>query len=191
MVLVALTLSAALLLVEVALPTFGVAGLTSFFLAAVALTGAADRGTAWWPLLLVGAAVSVWAVLLAGQWSSPAYQIAAASLFAAGSVGYALLARDAAAVALAAAGSVGLPGTYRPLFRAAGRLRDMPPQLGMDALVGRGGTVTRWDNTSGTVRVDGSLWNASGSGPLQPGAEIVVVGHSGMTVDVARRAAVP
>lgn len=184
-VLVALTLSAALLLVEVALPTFGVAGLSSLALAAVAFTTAGDQEQPWWPLLLVGAAVCLWAVLVAGQVASPTYQVVAAGMFAAGSVGYGLLARDPATVALGAAGSVALPCTFRPLLRAASRLRALPAQLGMEALVGRAGTVVRWRSRSGTVRVDGSLWNARSDVPLAPGTDVVVNGYTGMTVHVA------
>lgn len=183
-VLVALTLSAALLLVEVALPTFGVAGLSSLALASVAFFTASDQEHPWWPLLLVVTAVCIWAVLLAGQWTAPPYQLAAAGMFAAGSVGYGLLATDAATVALGAAGSVALPFTFRPLLRAAARLRELPPQLGMESLVGRSGTVVGWGDRSGTVRVEGSLWNASADLPFSPGTEIVVDGFSGMTVHV-------
>ncbi|HEX2700731.1 MAG TPA: NfeD family protein [Acidimicrobiales bacterium] len=190
-VLVALTLSAALFLIEVALPTLGVAGFTSLGLGIVAFTAAGDQRHPWWPLLLVIGAVCLWTVLLVGQWAAPAYQLAAAGLFAAGGVGYGLLARDAATVVLAAAASAGLPFCFSPLLRAAGRLRQLPPQLGMEALVGRTGTVVRWDDATGTVRVDGSLWNASGRVPLRPGAAVVVDGFTGMTVHVTSRAPVP
>ena len=191
MVLVALTLSAALFLVEVALPTLGVAGFTSLALAVVALTAAGDQDQPWWPLLLVVAAVCLWTVLLAGQWAAPAYQLVAAGMFAAGSVGYGLLARDPATVALAAGASVVLPFCFSPLLRAASRLRQLPPQLGMEALVGRAGTVVRWSGSTGTVRVDGSLWSARSRHPLRPGAEVVVEGFTGMTVHVTLGAHVP
>ena len=192
LVLVALTLAAALLVIEVApVPTFGVAGLSSLALAAVAFSTAARHdGDPWWPLLLVGAAVCLWAVLVAGQFTSPGYQLAAAALFAAGSIGYGLLAHDAATVALGAAGSAVLPLAFRPLQRAAGRLRALPAQLGMDALVGRAGLVVDWHDRAGTVRLDGSLWNASSHLPLTPGTSVVVDGYSGMTVHVALGAAV-
>lgn len=184
-VLVALTLSAVLLLVEVALPTFGVAGLTSLALAAVAFVTAGNQEQPWWPLLLVGAAVCLWAVLVAAQVASPSYQLLAAAMFAAGSIGYGLAARDPATVALGAVGSVAVPFSFRPLLRAASRLRDLPPLVGMDALVGRAGTIVRWRDEAGTVLVDGSLWNASGDLRAPAGTPVVVSGYTGMTVHVA------
>lgn len=190
MVLVALTLSAALLLIEVALPTFGVAGFTAFALAAVALTAAEDQNHPWWPLLLVGLGVCLWSVLLLGRGRSSTFQLVAAGTFAAGSVGYGLLARDAATVAIGAATSVGMPFAFQPLRQAANRLRELPPQTGMESLVGRTGTVVNWHGRSGTVRVDGSLWNACSDLPLAPGSEVLVDGYTGMTVHVALCAAV-
>ncbi|MGI8686372.1 MAG: NfeD family protein [Acidimicrobiales bacterium] len=190
-VLVALTLSAALFLVEVALPTFGVAGFTSLFLAVVAFGAAGDQGHPWWPLLFVVSAVCLWTVLLAGQWESPAYQLVAAGMFAAGSVGYGLLAGDPVSVVLGAGTSAAMPFCFAPLHRAATRLRQLPPQLGMEALVGRSGTVVHWGDGAGTVRVDGSLWNACSHIPLSPGTAVVVDGFTGMTVHVTLGAPVP
>ena len=191
MVLVAMTLAAVLLLVEVALPTFGVAGLSGLGLVVVALIAAGDQGEAWWPLVSVAAAVSLWAVLLTGRWDSPVGQLVAAGLFAVGSVGYGLLAEDALTVALGVAGSAALPAAFRPLLRATNRLLDLPPQLGMDSLVGRPAEVAQWSGRSGSVRLEGSLWNATSEAELTQGAEVVVVGHTGMTLRVALRAAVP
>ena len=189
-VLVALTLSALLFLVEVALPTMGIAGGTSVALAAVAVVAAGDLDHPWWPLLLVVTGVCLWAVLLAGQWESSSWQLVAAGMFAAGGVGYGILARDPATIGLAAAGSVALPFTFRPLHQAASRLRQLPPQLGMEALIGRTGEVVRWDDGSGTVRIDGSLWSARSNIPLSPGTVVVVDGFKGMKVHVTLSASV-
>lgn len=190
-VLVALTLSAALFLIEVALPTLGVAGFTSLALAVVGFNAAGDQDHPWWPLLLVIAAVCLWTILLVGQWAAPASQLVAAGLFAAGSVGYGLLARDPATVALGVATSAALPFCFGPLLRAASRLRQLPPQLGMEAMVGRRGTVVQWADLAGTVRLDGSLWNARSRLPLAPGTAVVVEGFTAMTVHVALGAPVP
>ena len=191
MVLVALTLSAALFLVEVALPTLGVAGFTSLALAVVGFSAAGDQHHPWWPLLFVIFAVCLWTVLLAGQWDSTTYQLVAAGMFAAGSVGYGLLARDPVTVVLGAGTSVAMPFCFAPLHRAANRLRQLPAQTGMEALVGRHGTVVQWGDGAGTVRVEGSLWNASSHLPLAKGAAVVVEGFTGMTVHVTLGAGVP
>ena len=52
----------------------------------------------------------------------------------------------------------------------------------MDALVGRVATVERSDGHAGTVRLDGSLWTATGgSGSLpDPGETVLVAGYDGM-----------
>jgi len=190
-VLVAITLSAALLLVEVALPTFGVAGVSALGLAVLAAGSADDQHHQLWPLLAVAAAVCLWAALLFARRRSAVTQAVAAGLFATGSVGYGLLAGDAATVALAAAASAGLPFAFRPLMGSASRLAELPPQIGMESLPGHSGTVVAWDGGSGTVRIDGSLWNARSDVGLSPGSEVVVQGSTGMTVHVVLCAAVP
>lgn len=190
-VLVAITLAAALLLVEIALPTFGVAGTTALALTAVALVSASDQGHPWWPLLAVAAAVCLWAALLTVRRPPPMAQVLAGGLFALGGVAYGLLARDPATVVLAAAGSVGLPFAFGPLLKATNCLRELPPQTGMEALVGRTALVVHWDGLSGTCRIDGSLWNARGPGAIMPGTEVVVTGYRRMTVDVAVVAPAP
>jgi membrane protein implicated in regulation of membrane protease activity len=190
-VLVALTLAAALLLVEIALPTFGLAGTSAFGLTVVAILTLGDRRDPWWPLVLVAAGVALWAVLLAGRWTSAAAQAAAAAMFGLGSIGYGILAGDPATVVLAVAGSVAVPFAFRPLARATDRLLALRPQTGMDSLVGREGVVVRWEGRAGTVRIDGTLWNARSASALSPGDEVVVGGFAGMTVDVALRAPVP
>ncbi|MGH9188875.1 MAG: NfeD family protein [Acidimicrobiales bacterium] len=190
-VLVAITLAAALMLVEVALPTFGLAGTSALALAAVAVLAAGDQAHPWWPLLAVAAAVFLWAVLLIARRPSPTGQWVAAGLFAVGGIGYGVAARDPATIVLAIGGSVALPMAFRPLMHAANRLLELPPQTGMEALIGRTGTVVRWNGRSGTVRVDGSLWKARSAFDLSPGDEVVVCGHTGMTVEVALPSPVP
>lgn len=190
LVLLALTLASVLLLVEVALPTLGIAGLSAIGLSALGFAAAGDDDP-WWPLALVAIAVCVWALLLAARRASPGGQLAGAALFAVGSVGYGVGASDPAAIALGVAGSLALPAVFKPLLRATIRLVDLPPQTGMDSLVGRPGTVVRWGAGAGTVRIDGSLWNAEARGPLGPGDRVRVVGHQGMTLEIAPRASVP
>jgi membrane protein implicated in regulation of membrane protease activity len=71
------------------------------------------------------------------------------------------------------------------LHDAAMRLLDKPAKVGMDWLVGQPAVVERWHGTSGTVRAQGSLWNASGPVDLAAGDTVDVVAYAGMTVTVA------
>ncbi|HVE94848.1 MAG TPA: NfeD family protein [Acidimicrobiales bacterium] len=190
-VLLALTLAAALLLVEVALPTLGVAGTAALVLAVWAVALVDRQGYAWWPLMSVVAAVCVWAVLLTRRRASVASQAVAAVLFGAGSTAYGLLADDPATVAVGLVGAGALAAGFRPLLASTRRLLELPHQTGMDALIGRTGVVTSWADGRGTVRIDGSLWNARDPRELAPGTEVTVRGFSGMTVEVALRTSIP
>jgi membrane-bound ClpP family serine protease len=187
LVLVAFTLAAVLFLVEVALPTFGVAGLSALALASLGFAAAAEHDQAWWPLLLATAGVCLWAVLLFARRTSVLAQVAAAGLFIVGGASYGALAGDPITVVLSVAGAAALFFSFRPLLARTTRLHDLPPQLGMDALVGRAGVVAKWDGDAGSVQLDGSLWNAKSPSPLVAGDQIVVVGYTGLTIDVALR----
>ncbi len=187
LVLVAFTLAAILFLVEVALPTFGVAGLSALALASLGFAAAAEHDQAWWPLLLAAAGVCLWAVLLFARHTSIVTQIAAAGLFIVGGASYGALADDPITVALALAGAAALFFSFHPLMAKTTRLHDMPPQLGMDALVGHVGVVARWESDAGSVQLEGSLWNARSQSSLDAGDEVVVTGYAGLTIDVALR----
>jgi membrane protein implicated in regulation of membrane protease activity len=185
-VLVATTLAAAMLLIEAALPTFGLAGATALGLGIVAALSADPDDGPLWPLLLVVAAVGTWAVVLTLQRpASTDLQVVAAAMFAVGSIGYGILATDVLTVVIAVAGSAALPVAFPTLQRAARRLVDMQPQVGMEALVGRTGEVVRIDGDVVTVRVDGSFWNARSPAALSPGTHVVVLAFTGMTLEVA------
>jgi len=185
-VLVTTTLAAALLLIEAALPTFGVAGTSAFALGVVAVASANETDAPWWPLLFVVVAVGLWAVVLAmHRDASTELQVVAAALFATGSVAYGVLATDALTIVVAVVSSVGLPLAFPRLLGATRRLVDLPPQTGMEALVGRTAEVVHADGVHGTVTLDGSFWNVHGTVPLAPGSCVVVVAWSGMTLEVA------
>jgi membrane-bound ClpP family serine protease len=181
-VVVSLTLASALLLAEIALPTFGVAGVTGTALALGGLTAVSRQDHPWWPLLLIALAVSLWAVMLVRRSATPLSQVLAAGLYALGGIGYGLLSHDTPSVAVAAVAAVGLPAGFPSLMTATDRLLRERPQVGMDALVGRVATVERSEGRQGTVRLDGSLWSAtSGSGELPaPGDTVRVAGYHGM-----------
>ncbi|PWG65739.1 NfeD family protein [Spiribacter halobius] len=75
-----------------------------------------------------------------------------------------------------------------PLYRHA--LRDAPPH-GVAALLGERATVATRLCPHGQVRLRGERWRArSADGqPLDPGTEVVVVAHRGLTLVVAPAAA--
>ena len=77
-----------------------------------------------------------------------------------------------------------LAASYPTLRRMAGQVADRPTKTGMSALVGQRGTVVRWKGQAGTVRLQGSLWNAVGPAPGPAGAEVEVIGWSGSTIQV-------
>ncbi len=187
--LVATTLAAVFLLVEAALPTFGVAGLSALACGFVAFAAAEGGDEPWWPLVLVVAGVILWAIaLVTRRPASVLTRVVAAGLFAAGGIAYGIAASDVPTVVVAVAASIVLPVAYPKLEHATRRLNDLAPQLGMDALVGRRTKVVRVDGadpTVGTVQLDGSFWNVHAGVPLAVGAVVVVTAWSGMTLEVA------
>ncbi|MGH9021493.1 MAG: NfeD family protein [Acidimicrobiia bacterium] len=187
-VIVALTLASALLLVEAALPTFGLAGLSGLALGVGGLVAVGRQGEAWWPLAFLAFAVCLWAVLLVRRSAPRRSQLAASGLYVMGGVGYGIGARDPAAIAVAAIATLGLSAGFPPLFAATSRLLDGPAQMGMEALIGRLAMVERSEGTKGTVRLDGSLWTATADPGFvsipQPGAAVTVTGSEGMVLRV-------
>src|SRR5439155_19016855 len=103
----------------------------------------------------------------------------AAGLYAAGTVGYGAVTGSVGAIGVGAVATAGLSAGFPVLLRQARRLLDQPPQVGMEAFEGRKATVASWDweANRGTVRLDGSLWNATADLPIHTGDEVLVVGH--------------
>ncbi len=109
--------------------------------------------------------------------------LAAGAVLAVGGLGGGIVLGILAAFVLAATGLavVGLSVTKG----AAVRKRHI-----RTGLVGRLGVVRRWDQSKGTVLVDGALWHARPSSPeeeeLREGDEIVVERVSGLTLGVRK-----
>jgi membrane protein implicated in regulation of membrane protease activity len=186
-------LASVLLIVEAApLPTFGGSALVGIVLLIAAIAGIAGSGVAWWPLVLVAAAVVSWGVMLARRSAPPAQQGITLALFVLGGCIFGILATDVWTVLLALGATGGMTTAFPALFERSTRLLDQPAQVGMDALVGAHGTVARWeaDAGRGTVRVHGSLWSAVRDHDdetdiaLSEGAAVVVTGYQGMTLRV-------
>jgi membrane protein implicated in regulation of membrane protease activity len=192
-VLLALSIGAALFVIEAALPTMGVAGTFAFGLGAVAVLAIDRQDAEWWPLLGPAVAVVLWSVLIARHQRSIVVEGTAAVLFAGGSVAFGLAADSPGTAVLGVVLAAGLAVDYPWLQRKAGQLADRPLQVGMGALVGEQAEVVAWKGQSGTVRHQGSLWNAVLSGPdgsavPRKGDTVDIVGWSGMTVEVVHRA---
>lgn len=188
---VAVVLAAALLIIEIALPTLGLAGLTAFGLAAFAAVGISEGGFNWAPLLLCAVGVGLWAVMVARNEASVVQQAVAAGCFGTGSLLFAVAESDLPTFFLALGASLCLPAGFPVLFRKAGSLRDQPPAVGMESYVGRTATVSEWSGGRGTVTLDGSYWNAAGPGGLRPGDPVVVTGFEGMCFTVRASAPTP
>jgi membrane-bound ClpP family serine protease len=163
-----------------------VAGIGGFALLWVGLTGVSQGDDIWAPLTLIAVSVSLWAVLLVRRTTSPTGQLTAAGLYALGTVGFGALAGSPGAMAVGAGATGALAATFPVLLRAADRLLEQPAQVGMEAFDGRKATVVSWDweANRGTVRLDGSLWNATADVPVRAGDEVLVVGHERMELRI-------
>lgn len=191
-VLLATALAAILILVEAALPTFGVAGTAALGFATIAILSTGDDDQSWWPLLFVVFAVMLWAVQLTVRRHHRALEVAAAVAYAGGSIGYGIVAQDATAIVAGVLTSAVLPLVFPRLLGATRRILDQPPRAGMESLVGLPGVVVASPVESPavdrlTVRVEGSLWNAQAAAAMSEGAAVVVTAFNGSTLVVAPR----
>lgn len=190
-VLLAFSLAAALIVVETALPTMGVAGALAIVFSVVGVVGVNNQDAEWWPLAGCAVAVVLWIALIAYRKRSVPLEVLAAGLFAAGALGFGVAEDSVGTGLLGVAKACVLLVAFPYIHAAAVRLVSQPAKTGMDALVGVVGVVTAWDGRAGSVRVQGSLWNATAGDAAPPfaiGDEIDVVGFSGMTVQVAPHA---
>ena len=153
----------------------------------VGVEGVSQRDETWAPLMLIAVAVCLWAVLLVRKSAAPSGLATAAALYALGTVGYGAVTASVGAIVVGAAATAGLSTAFPVLLRQTQRLLDQPPQMGMEALEGRRATVVSWDweANRGTVRLDGSLWNATANVPVREGDEVLVVGHDRMELRIA------
>ncbi len=185
-VLLCVMIAAALLLVEAALPTFGIAGATGMLAAVGAAVGINRQDAEWWPLFGTAAAIIVWALLILARRRSPIAEAAAIAAFAAGGLGFAAVNSDWASAALTIVGTVGLALAFPPLHGAATKVLDAQPQTGMESLVGQPAVVDRWADNGGVVLLGGTRWNAVGAAvaDLHGGDRVTVVGSHGNTLVV-------
>ena len=136
-VLLCVVLAAALIVAEVALPTFGLAGFTGFALVVVATIGINDAGMEWWPLSLMAVAVGLWSVMIARRTTTVVQQAVAVGLFTVGGVYFGVLEEDPLTIVLALLGAAGLAAGFPVLLERSSRLLNAQPEVGMEAFVGR------------------------------------------------------
>lgn len=184
-ILVVITMAALLLVVEAALPTVGIAGTLALVLSVAAVVGIERQDATWWPLLGPAVAVVVWCVMVARRSRPPAGQAAAAVAFGGGSIAFGAMADSPATAIIGAVAAAALAAAFPTLHGAAQRLLEGPTQVGMDSLVGATGEVVAWTGRAGTVRLQGSLWNATSNHPLEVDDPVAVVAFSGTTLEVA------
>jgi membrane-bound ClpP family serine protease len=186
-VLVGVTFAAVFAVVELALPTLGVAGLLGVFCLGVAGGGVVRQDDlVWWPLLGTAVAAVLWTVSIVLRRRSTGLEAAAAALCLAAGLGFAAANRDAASAVVAVALAAGLWVAYPALHQAATKLVERPAQTGMEALVGRTVLVDRWDGDGGIVLLDGTRWNAeSVGGGFSRGDHAAVVDFHGSTMRIA------
>ena len=183
-VILAAAAAAIFLLLEVALPTVGLAGTTGLALGALAVWGIDRQDEQWWPLLAVVAAIVVWGVLIAMHRRSITVEGVAAALFLAGGIGYSIATTDWSAALTAVVATAILAWAYPHIARGASRLTSAPPAVGLDSYAGELAKVVEWDAGRGRVLMHGSLWSASGPPDLSTGDEVVVVTTSGLSLQV-------
>jgi membrane-bound ClpP family serine protease len=179
--------ASALFIIEVALPTAGVAGTLAIVLGVTGVVALNRQEAVWWPLLGPKLAALLWAVMIARRSRSRAQEGTAVLLFAAGSIGFGLLADSPFTAVLGGVAAVALGAAFPGLHSAARRLLEGPTKVGMDSLIGQPGVVSAWTDRTGTVIVQGSRWNAAGDDGLAQGDEVEVTGYTGMTVTVVHR----
>jgi len=185
-VLLCVAVGALLLIVEVAVPTIGVAGTLALLCGGLAVAAIVEQDATWWPLLLSALAVATWSVVIVRQRRSAALEMLAAGAFAVGGALFAIVNDDVMSMVVTAVGTPLLAFGFPRLHDAATRLVRRPAEVGMEALVGATAIVDRWNGDAGVVLLQGARWNARSPGALRavPGVPVTVVGYHGSTVTV-------
>ena len=185
--LVALTVAAGLIVLEAAVPTFGIAGLLGTLAGGLAVWAVVEADKPWWSLLLVIVAIILWVILVAIHRRSTPLELTAVGLYAAGGVGYGIAAGDLSTIFIAILGAVGLAWAFPYAHRWTRGLVEAPSAMGMEAMVGRVGVIENVSGETLSVRIDGSLWNAQSAlcpdgsqlPPPQVGFRVVIISSSG------------
>lgn len=150
------------------------------------IRGTSMRDETWAPLMLIAVAVCLWGVLLVRRTASHSGLATAAGLYAVGSIGYGAVTGSGTAMGVGVVATAGLWAGFPFLLRQTIRLLEQPPQVGMEALEGLKATVVSWDwgANRGTIRLEGSLWNATADVPVREGDDVLVIGYDRMELRI-------
>jgi membrane-bound serine protease (ClpP class) len=92
------------------------------------------------------------------------------------------------AIVVVAAAIVDLIETGVFVWWSRRRRRRGPAAVGVQSLVGRSGVALRrldpGSASPGQVRIDGEIWSARASAPVDPGGRVTVAAVEGLTLDV-------
>ncbi|MDQ3600033.1 MAG: hypothetical protein M3408_02020, partial [Actinomycetota bacterium] len=125
-VLVCVAVGALLLIVEVAVPTIGVAGTLALLCGGLAVAGIVEQDATWWPLLVSALAVAMWSAMIVRQRRSAALEMLAAGAFAVGGALFAIVNDDVMSMVVTAVGTPLLAFGFPRLHDAATRLVRRP-----------------------------------------------------------------
>jgi membrane protein implicated in regulation of membrane protease activity len=128
----------------------------------LAAVGIGGGDTEWWPLVGVPVAVGIWASMIATSKSPFSRRAVAGLVYAVSAITFGTVNGDAVALVVADLSSVILPFAFPWVMSTAAVRLALPPREGLEKLIGKLGTVTLWSGSSGVVRVEGGLWNATG-----------------------------
>ncbi len=186
-VFVAATLATIAILIEVALPTLGFAGLFALSLSVLAAWGIDARSLPAWPFVFVALAVLLWAIELVTR--SNRWRWVALASFGVGASSFAIVAGDLPTVIVATLACVVMVVTFTPIDSAMGRLLGRQADTGMESMPGRRAVVDRWEAIDtftghGVVILAGTRWNATGPASLEPGVDVTIVETSGLNLTV-------
>lgn len=192
-VLVFAYLGSALIVAEVGLPSFGLLGVSGFASSGLAFANAVHQNRTLWPLAIPLLAAAVLGLLLMRGQVMLGLELCCAAGLAIAGIAWGIMTDSPVSVAVGVALAVVTPFGFRRLHAATRQLLDGPGLSGMDALVGRAATLVTWDQrtATGSVRVDGSLWNAQPAPgeTIDPTTIYEVIGHDRLTLFIRHREA--
>lgn len=169
------------------LPTFGLAGAVGIAAGWLGVAGMAHQQLTWWPLVVAALGAIAFEVLILVRKKALVPFAVASLAVVGGTVGAALIWKDAGSVVVAVVTASAMPAVAWWLIGAVQRLMDKPAQTGTGALLGRTVRVESWSGRSGSVSLDGARWNAfiAGDQAPEPGSDATVIAVDGLRLTIS------